>query len=204
MNLRVCAMCNRIFNADIKLECCGMSFVYSRNEEEINSSMKNKYKVNGDETIIYLKYKGKTVETIIETTDLEEIIGMAIKWFVWTSKKTNGKFYVKANTKVENGKRHVLYLHRVICKPPEELQVDHINRNPLDNRRSNLRAVTAQVNLLNREISSSGHEGVSWDRRNEKWKAYLYVDGKQKQIGRFNDKEEAKKAVYEAKEKLIS
>lgn len=197
-------MCNRIFNADIKLECCGMSFVYSRNEEEINSSMKNKYKVNGDETIIYLKYKGKTVETVIETIDLEEIIGMDIKWFVWTAKRMKGKLYVKGNTKSVNGKRKVIYLHRVVCKPPEDLLVDHINRNPLDNRRSNLRPATTKMNLLNRDRTMGGYEGVSYDKRNEKWKAYLYVDGKQRQIGRFNDKEEAKKAVSEAKEKLIS
>jgi hypothetical protein len=47
-----------------------------------------------------------------------------------------------------DGKR--VYLHRFLMEPSPELEVDHVNGDSLDNRRSNLRAVTHRENLRNR------------------------------------------------------
>lgn len=44
---------------------------------------------------------------------------------------------------------------------------DHINQNPLDNRKANLRIVTNSKNLFNRgknTNNTSGFKGVSWDK----------------------------------------
>lgn len=55
-------------------------------------------------------------------------------------------------------------MHRQIMNPPIGLDVDHINRNRLDNCRSNLRVATRTINNLNRPIDSRnklGHNGIS-------------------------------------------
>lgn len=78
---------------------------------------------------------------------------------------------------------------------------DHINRNPLDNRKSNFRSATAQENARNRSLSSkntSGYIGVSWDKECLKWAAYIKIDGHIKRIGRFVNKEDAIRARLKA------
>ncbi len=55
-------------------------------------------------------------------------------------------------------------------------QIDHINRDRSDNRIANLRDVTQKQNLQNRSKSStntSGHPGVSWNKRISKWQASI-------------------------------
>jgi len=60
-----------------------------------------------------------------------------------------------------------IFMHRIILTPPDGFETDHINNNPLDNRRSNLRMVTHQQNIMNQKVSknnTSGYKGVYWDR----------------------------------------
>lgn len=52
---------------------------------------------------------------------------------------------------VKDGRKKTLRFHRMIAAPQEGQVVDHINRNKLDNRRSNLRCVTQAENTRNRE-----------------------------------------------------
>lgn len=46
--------------------------------------------------------------------------------------------------------RKKIYMHRLIMGSPKDKIVDHINNQTLDNRRSNLRVVTAKENMRNR------------------------------------------------------
>jgi hypothetical protein len=74
--------------------------------------------------------------------------------------------------------------------------VDHINGNPLDNRKCNLRIVTVQENGMNKasyKNSSSKYIGVSRDKSRNKWIVSISIDGKNIHLGRFNDEEEAAK-----------
>jgi hypothetical protein len=76
------------------------------------------------------------------------------------------------------------------------LQVDHINGNPLDNRRANLRMATPSQNSINqkdRADNTSGFKGVHYDRSRGKWMAFI---GQKpfKNLGRFDTFEEAKAA----------
>jgi len=83
-------------------------------------------------------------------------------------------------------------MHRVILPDAEE--VDHINGNGLDNRRANLRPATGIENRRNRRRSrknTSGYAGVSWDKVNRKWYAYITADGRMRALGRFDTAEEA-------------
>ncbi|MDF7658333.1 HNH endonuclease [Erwiniaceae bacterium L1_54_6] len=66
--------------------------------------------------------------------------------------------------------------------------VDHINRNPTDNRWCNLRLATRSQNGMNRTApanNTSGRKGVCWCKRNEKWFAYIMLNQKQKSLGYY-------------------
>jgi hypothetical protein len=86
--------------------------------------------------------------------------------------------------------------------PP--MHIDHINRNPQDNRIENLRMVTKQENAKNTKVradNASGSHGVSWEKARRKWRAYIVVSGVQKWIGRFDKLEDAIKARQDAEDK---
>ena len=76
-------------------------------------------------------------------------------------------------------------------------EVDHINRDKLDNRRENLRIVTHYENCINRGVNRnnrSGIKGVRWQKNKCKWSAQIQIGG-YKHLGYFNSKEEASKVV---------
>jgi hypothetical protein len=83
-------------------------------------------------------------------------------------------------------------------------QVDHENRNPLDCRRSNLRAATHAQNRWNqktRSDSKSGVKGVQWHRQTGKWAARLTTNGKVSNLGLFASIDEAARAVMAERER---
>ena len=83
-------------------------------------------------------------------------------------------------------------------------QLDHINRNRLDNRIANLREVTNKQNHQNKSKPSnntSGHTGVSWHKRDSKWQAQIAHNYKRIHLGFFATMEEALSA-RKAAEKL--
>jgi hypothetical protein len=97
-----------------------------------------------------------------------------------------------------------LYMHHlIISKPGKGYVVDHINRNPLDNRRANLRIITRRENQYNSGLwrhNKSGHKGVSWSEERQKWVAAMGRKGLRK---RFNTFEEAVKARKEAENERV-
>lgn len=112
--------------------------------------------------------------------------------------------YVAASRTYANGKRRKLYLHREIMNAPEGIAVDHINRNPLDNRKANLRLVTHQVNCQNaglRSNNTSGYRGVSWNKIDRKWVACVRINYQRKTLGYFTDVHEAGRFVAEYRKK---
>lgn len=71
---------------------------------------------------------------------------------------------------------------------------DHRNRNPFDNRKSNLRKSTYLENVRNhstRKDNTSGFSGISWDKNAFRWRAYIYINRKQIYLGVFENKEDA-------------
>lgn len=100
-----------------------------------------------------------------------------------------------------NKKMKTVYMHRLIMKNPIGMQIDHINHNDLDNRRTNLRICTASDNKCNsllRKDSTSGFKGVVWYKNNKKWGARIKKDGILIHLGLFDDKETAAIAYNDA------
>ena len=129
------------------------------------------------EMILYNRRYEERAKALIDLDDIDKV--------------KNIKWCLKSNGYVHNGKIH---LHRFIMDCPDDMFVDHINRNKLDNRKSNLRICTRQQNNFNRGIRSNntrGIIGVSFDRRKNKWRARIQVDRREKYLGYFNTKEEA-------------
>jgi hypothetical protein len=102
-----------------------------------------------------------------------------------------------------NGKRHrtyrdparYFYLHREIMQPGEGMQVDHINGDKLDNRRSNLRLCTPHQNNMNRAgtgIYKKGNSHIARITHN-----YVAIH-----IGSFKTEEEAQQAVLTKRREL--
>lgn len=97
-------------------------------------------------------------------------------------------------TRNVRGKYSIVLMHRVIMNAPDGIQVDHINRNPLDNRKNNLRFATHLENCRNRTGvpgSSSQFKGVSWHKTKQRWTANIRVDTKLRHLGSFLREEDA-------------
>src|ERR1035437_7781435 len=63
--------------------------------------------------------------------------------------------------------RTSVYLHRFLLNAPKGIDVDHVNRDGLDNRRANLRLCTRPQNLANMRPGggTSRFKGVNWGKR---------------------------------------
>lgn len=92
-----------------------------------------------------------------------------------------------------------LALHREVLglQPGDGLLADHINGDPLDNRRENLRAVNHSGNAqnLHRVRAASGVRGVHWHEEGRKWAARAKLNGRQYHLGLFSEIDAAAAAV---------
>ena len=93
-------------------------------------------------------------------------------------------------------------LHQVVAGK----YYDHIDRNPFNNRKYNLRKATAAENARNRSLSknnTSGIIGVIIDSRSGSWRARIKLDGKLVHLGSFKNKEDAIKTRLAAELKYF-
>ena len=77
------------------------------------------------------------------------------------------------------------------------VQIDHINRNRIDNRINNLRLASSQLNQQNRGIAknnTSGISGVYWAAERKKWVVQIKHNRKPRYVGRYDRLEDAKLA----------
>ena len=101
------------------------------------------------------------------------------------------------------GARMVLAHHVVMWKPKGK-QIDHINHDRLDNRKSNLRVVSHSQNRMNvgkYKNNSTGFRGVYLHRGSGKYVASIQADNVRRHLGRFDTTEEAVVAYEDAKKK---
>jgi len=126
----------------------------------------------------------------------------------WFSSGCGGGIYA-ARMIVSDGKRRSLHMHRVVAERMglslDGCLVDHINGNPLDNRRTNLRVASKAVNARNSRTPStntSGYRGVSFYKKTGKWRAYIKHDDKTYWLGHYENIEDALKARLEKEKEL--
>lgn len=115
----------------------------------------------------------------------------------------SNKGYAYRNVYVDK-KNTIVYLHREVISAPKGTIVDHINGNKLDNRKSNLRLVTARENQFNKrkttKETSSKYKGVCWIQKTNSWLSSIRVDGVRTNLG-YYETEDAAAIAYNEKVK---
>lgn len=114
----------------------------------------------------------------------------------WTAERRRTTWYAIRGVNADNPcGRRTLRLHRFILAAPASLCVDHADGDGLNNTRSNLRVCTPAENSQNqkaqRQLKSSPYKGVSWDKRVEKWQAYIKKEGRKQSLGYYTCEDEA-------------
>jgi hypothetical protein len=88
---------------------------------------------------------------------------------------------------------------------PDEM-IDHVNGDPSDTRFVNLRPATRSQNMMNMALppsNTSGVKGVSWNRRHQRWEAYITLNRKQMKLGTYRELTDAAQARKAAEQRLF-
>lgn len=132
---------------------------------------------------------------LIDKEDFDKIKNYG--WFAHYNKRDD-VFHTYTN--INN--KHVI-MHTLILNVSKGTEVDHIDHNTLNNRKTNLRLCSDSQNNMNRRITSRntlGFKGVI--KINEKYRAQIGVNNKTINLGTYNTAEEASRAYQEAAKKL--
>jgi hypothetical protein len=153
------------------------------------------------ENIVYLDIstnKNHDTWTLLDRDDFGKIY--AINRKVYAKAGRGGAIY--AYVKPLNDKTRSL--HRLIMSCKDHEQVDHINGNTLDNRKSNLRICTQSENNRNARLNrnnTTGCSGVGWHKRYQKYYVRIKENGKEKSLGYYSDLADAIKVRKIAEKK---
>lgn len=154
----------------------------------------NKYEIDKDLNIVTI-YTFKNESFIIDLEDFDKI-----KDYCWCMSKG-----YPASTDKNSGK--LIYVYNIIMDCYDKsFVVDHIDGNPCNNRKSNLRICTQNNNAKNKRLldsNKSGVTGVIWYDKRNKWMSYITVNRKRIHLGYFINKEDAIKAREKAELKYF-
>ena len=131
---------------------------------------------------------------LVDDEDYEKIISMG-NWLFISNRKGSG---YAAKNRCRQDKRiglpSVILMHREIVNAPIGVEVDHKDRDKLNNTKNNLRLATSSQQKQNmgiRRDNTSGYRGVYWDCSRNKWGVDIILENKKIHIGRFDDKNDA-------------
>ena len=171
--------------------------------------MKNTYRIIGKTVIMDLRREsGGTLKCRFDVADLPKLKALDVAWVAIQdySVKSEEKYYVG-----RNAEGTTLLLHRYLMgEVADGLVVDHIDGNPLNNKRSNLRLLTHSQNALNRKgaelRSKSGILGVSWIECKKRFRGRVKYKGKAvfERLYKEDELERAEMEVREIREMLIN
>jgi len=175
----------------------------------MNNPHNYNYEIREEISYLYLYQRNGSRHIItVDTFNLEKVLCYKYKWYVCYDRDTKD-FYVRATEYLGvdsegNLKNRPIVLHIFLCGNPENVIVDHKNRNTLDDRMENFRYVTIKNNTRNRNgknsNNTSGHRNVT--RMNGWWRVQLQIDGKNKLFPeKFEDVDEAGAFAEEMRQK---
>ena len=164
-----CLNCGRIMPAMIKnlinqppKRCVFCSNIGNHNNVPTNT---NAWTVYDSYAVCNVNNNGVIISFYIDADDYQEV-----SKYVWRISKKRRKYYVITGSAK---KRTGIYLHEMLCHKNEDEEIDHIDGNSLNNRKSNLRAVSRQENIDNQRATridnSIGIRGISFDKRSRKY-----------------------------------
>ena len=154
---------------------------------------KNIYILLENFAAIKMYHKGEIRYAYIDRKNINKVIDY--RWYM----DSNG--YIATNLPNIGNKHRILLLHRLIMNTPEGMDTDHKNDKRNFNIEENLRICTRSQNEGNtckRKNNSSGYKGVTWFKRDKKWKAQIVMNYKNTHLGYFDSKEIAAKAYDKA------
>lgn len=141
----------------------------------------NEYNLDGEYGIGYCSNTGNEFYFDLEDYDL-------IKDYCWFEHADTNNYHV-LRTRDPKTKKHIT-MHVLLGYKNH----DHIDRNPLNNRKTNLRKATHIENTRNRSLPShntSGVIGVTWHCRDFHWKSRITINSQRINLGSFVNKEDA-------------
>lgn len=175
-------MCGHVMNSPCAISSAGLSWFCSETMKRIPLT-RGKFAIVDDEDFEWLsQWKWQYVEA------------------------ANKRYGYARYTKWINGKKIAVNMHRVLMGAKAGQLVDHINRDTLDNRKTNLRFCTRSQNSANsagHPLRASKFKGVTWSPRKKKWNAHIKNNYVCYHLGDFISEQEAACAYDSMAKKLF-
>ena len=129
---------------------------------------------------------------LVDDEDYERV--SQYKWYLKNKNENYARGYINSN---------MIYMHRFILNPPEDINIDHINGVGLDNRKCNLRFATQSQNQWNRKKTNNrlGLKGVYFIKKKKlkkPWVSWICFNNRPKYLGYYSTAKEAA-LVYDKK-----
>ena len=162
--------------------------------------MKNGIVISGDDAMIEIIYKGNIYYCIIDKEDISKVSWIKGTWHMCVNRSGH---IDGVKTKIQAGHiRKQVWLHNyILCKDNPNNIIDHIDHNPLNNRKSNLREVTPTENSQNITVQLSKSRTRYRNVTIERGRYRVRINGKS--YGNFDSFEEAKIVADKEGEKVF-
>lgn len=158
--------------------------------------MKNDYEIRGNDVVIFINGYEKIWECFIDLKDLEKVSSIKNRWYVGNK----GGIYYPYYQPYIDGKRTSINIHQFLLDrfgKNYDMVIDHIDSNPMNNRRSNLQLISQGDNVRKASLRSdnkTGYKHINWQESRKRYKVEINKHGIYKFVGRFKKLEDAVKA----------
>lgn len=135
---------------------------------------------------------------LVDDEDFDRV--MTLKWCVYRGGKDSPRWYAKHDF-WNGGDQYSELMHRFILGDYSSPDIDHKDKDGLNNQKENLRPATRSQNNANSRLRSdntSGYKGVSWHAQRGKWASWIWANGMGVYLGIFVSPIDAAKAYDRA------